>query len=644
LSEINLSGAGCHQQVSAPKQRRLLLVLLALVVVRGLLYVAIFPPWQHYDEPAHFEYVRLIVERGRLPRPGDYDPEMQREIAGSMKAAGFYRHLQNPTFSFWSDRPLNLGYTELEHPPLYYALLTLTQPLADHQGVETQLYLARLGSIALNLVVVAAAFALLTEILPGRRWLPLVVATFIALLPPFTDLMSGVNNDVGAAAVATLLLWASVRLIRRGPSLSRIGAVLLLAGACFATKNTSSLVAVVVLPILGLAHVPPLWRRWLLAGGALLGLAGLPVIFAWGGNAAHWHGYDLPTAANRTEVDTQWGRSALILSLGDAQHPTTVVQELDLQAGQALRGHAVTFGAWLRAAEGSDGPAILEVRDGTANYGREVQVTTEWQFQAVTATIGLDASGVATCVSLPYAAGAQREVYVDGAVLADGHMPVALPPQYETGQATTGLWNGQQFTNLLKNGSAEAVWPGLRPWIAHLRLYRRPVAQILHSVWDWPRTRIIYGFQLLVLFQSFWGRFSWSQLMLPETYFYPLMLLTAVGFIGAVIGFVRRARSAGGFESWRRWAWMVLGLTLLASWGATLFRVHPVFLVVRRLYFPMARYATVAIAPTAAFLCLGLAEIVPRRWRREAAVAGLLGMVVWEAIAMWTLILPYYYG
>jgi hypothetical protein len=52
----------------------------------------------------------------------------------------------------------------------------------------------------------------------------------------------------------------------------------------------------------------------------------------------------------------------------------------------------------------------------------------------------------------------------------------------------------------------------------------------------------------------------------------------------------------------------------------------------------------VAIAPTAALLCLGLAESVPHRWLREAVLIGLLGMVIWEVIALWTLILPYHYG
>lgn len=37
------------------------------------------PPWQHYDEPAHFEYAWLIVtRRGGLPLRGEFDQPLRR--------------------------------------------------------------------------------------------------------------------------------------------------------------------------------------------------------------------------------------------------------------------------------------------------------------------------------------------------------------------------------------------------------------------------------------------------------------------------------------------------------------------------------------------------------------------------------------
>ncbi|HEY80691.1 MAG TPA: hypothetical protein G4O05_06380, partial [Caldilineae bacterium] len=51
-------------------------LILLLALLNGLLYLFLVPPWQHYDEPGHFEYAWLIADRGRLPQAGDYDPAM----------------------------------------------------------------------------------------------------------------------------------------------------------------------------------------------------------------------------------------------------------------------------------------------------------------------------------------------------------------------------------------------------------------------------------------------------------------------------------------------------------------------------------------------------------------------------------------
>ncbi|MEJ2211239.1 MAG: hypothetical protein P8129_19665, partial [Anaerolineae bacterium] len=85
-------------------RHRLLLALLILASLYGLLYLAIMPPWQHYDEPTHFEYVRLLAERKTLPQADDYDLAMRREIAASMQAHNFWSG-SPPALSLWSDTP-----------------------------------------------------------------------------------------------------------------------------------------------------------------------------------------------------------------------------------------------------------------------------------------------------------------------------------------------------------------------------------------------------------------------------------------------------------------------------------------------------------------------------------------------------------
>jgi hypothetical protein len=631
------------KQEPSPSQRRLLLLLLGFTFLRGLVYLAVFPPWQHYDEPTHLEYVRLIAERGKLPKAGDYDLAMRQEIAASMQAFGFWKGKQTPVIQFWSDQPPEIGTSELQHPPLYYALQATPQLLVAHQDVETQLYLARLDSVLLNLVVVASAYGLLSELLPRRQWLPLAVATFVALLPPFTDLMSAVNNDAGAVACVSLLLWAAVRLARHGPSPRRIATTLLLAGACAATKSTAGAVAVAALLTLGVGYIPSIWRRWALAGLIVFICVLLAASFTWGTHAAHWVSDLQPTLPNRTTEHAFLGRSAFVLGGGGSRYPQTIFQELGQTEGRNLQGHTVTFGAWIKAPEGAEGTVSLRLDDRAAGAWHRVQATTDWQFQAFTTTLRIDLRGLAAYAFLPNRDDAAQEVYIDGLILVDGAMPVKQAPQFETANATAARWGTQRVANLLKNGSAESVWPGLRPWIGDRQMYRESMSSIFYSAWDVSRTAWVYPPELWWLLQSFWGRFGWNHLGLPSTYFYLTGLVTVAGIVGSGIALARRLRVGREIEPWQWRSWGMMMVILVVAWGAAILRIHPVY-ITRFVYWPVARYAAVAIVPGATVICWGLAAIVPRRWLKGAAWLGLLGLMAMESIAWWTVILPYYYG
>ena len=638
-------GAGGHREDlgSAKWRRRFLVLILAIGLVRGLLYLAIFPPWQHYDEPTHFEYVRLIAERGRLPREGDLDLGMRRQIAASMLANGFWKGMQAPALDLSSETPPSIGVSELYHPPLYYALLALPQRLVAHQGVETQLYVARFGSVLLSLLVLVSAYGVVSEAFPQRRWLPLAVAAAIALLPAFTDLMSAVNNDAGAAAAASATLWACVRLARRGPTLGRALVTLCLAGLCLLTKNTAGIVAVAAVLALGLSYVPRAWRQWVASGLALFLLVGAAAGVSLRGHAAHWMSENPPSAPNRVAAQSPLGSSTLILSQ-DGRFPRTVLQELPRAEGLRLRGRTVTFGAWVRAPEGRGGFVVLTLNTRQTEGWLRVQATPDWKFHAMTVTVRTDAPGVSLAALLPQREGAAQEVLLDGLVLVEGDLATrGQAPQFESAQATSAQWGDRRVTNLLRNGSAEESRPGLRGWIGNRTLFREPIARVFASLWDGPRTGWVYLPELLVLFRSFWGGFGWNHLALPTPYFYPLGIVTALACAGCGLATIRRWRAGRAVEPWQGRAWGVLAAAWLAGWGQTLLRIHPVLLT-GHLSWPVARYAVSAIVPTVILLCLGLAASVPRRWRRAAAWAGLLCLLALDAVAMWAVILPYYYG
>jgi len=387
----------------------------------------------------------------------------------------------------------------------------------------------------------------------------------------------------------------------------------------------------------------PRLRRWFWLWLALLALALLVAAFTWGGHAASWQGREQPSAPNRLATDTLLGRSALVLSTGDQRYPRMLFQELAPQVGQRLQGQIVTLGAWLRVAEGPAGPVVLGLADGSAFQWQQVQAVDDWQFHTFTATMASDAPSVTVHVRLPVSEDAVQVVLLDGFVLAEGDISTSLPPRFNTPKANSGSWAGKPFDNLLRNGSAERAWPGLRAWIGNVTLFRYPVTYVFHSLWDWDRTGWVYGPDLLMLVQSFWGRFGWNHLALPELCTIPLLLLTLAGIAGAVLRLLRWLRKGRDREPWQAHALAILGAALLVGWGAAALRIHPVFATTGVLW-PVARYAVAVIVPTATLLCVGWAELVPRHWVREAAWAGLLWLIAMDALGLWAVILPYYYG
>ena len=74
--------------------KRVILYILFLGIINGLIFVFLVPPWQHYDEPGHFEYAWLIANHNKLPEAGDYDQEMRIEVAASMIEHGFFDKLK----------------------------------------------------------------------------------------------------------------------------------------------------------------------------------------------------------------------------------------------------------------------------------------------------------------------------------------------------------------------------------------------------------------------------------------------------------------------------------------------------------------------------------------------------------------------
>ena len=219
-------------------------LILVLYMALAYGYATRTPAWQVPDEPAHYNYIRQIVETGELPviEKGDWDSVYLDELKGS----GF-----DPAVTQNIDR---VQYED-HQPPLYYLLQSVIYRLSDGD-LETM----RIFSAVMGAGVIICAWATLRRLFLDHEWIGLTAAAFIAFIPQRLAIMGGVSNDSLAETIAALvLLMVTIYLIPKSPdekpSNQMALSMGLLVGLAFLTKTTVYYVAVVA----GLAII---WRCW----------------------------------------------------------------------------------------------------------------------------------------------------------------------------------------------------------------------------------------------------------------------------------------------------------------------------------------------------------------------------------------------
>lgn len=266
-----------RRRVLSQPMGAILAVILVAYLIIGTLFAVYTPAWQVPDEPAHYNYVRALVEERRLPvlQMGDYPHDYLEQI----KARGF-----PPDMSIASIR------YEFHQPPLYYLLAAPV--FAVTRGALLPL---RLFSLLLGAGVILLAYAAVKALFPDRPPLALATAAFVAFLPQHVAMMAGVENDSLAELILAAVLWQLLLFVHdQGKNQSRRRAAILgiLIGLGLLTKTTDYLALPLVALALGLR-----WRQdrtdarrlaFLIFGLALL--IGLPW---WMRDQAVYGGLDL---------------------------------------------------------------------------------------------------------------------------------------------------------------------------------------------------------------------------------------------------------------------------------------------------------------------------------------------------------------
>jgi 4-amino-4-deoxy-L-arabinose transferase-like glycosyltransferase len=254
---------------------RVAIAVFLVALLNGLAWSLLTPPFQVPDEPSHFAYAQQLAETGhRAGRPGR--PESSSEQTEAMTAMGTFgiigRPLVRPPATHAAsdranqaisraanDAPRDNGgglSTASSQPALYYALEAVPYTAFTWASLPERLGAMRVLSALMFAVSAALCGLLAAELLPGRRWVPVVAGLAIALSPYTAFVASGVNPDALLLLMGTALLFVVVRALRRGLTRARAIALGLLVGLGVLTKLTF----LAFLPGAVLALAVLLWR------------------------------------------------------------------------------------------------------------------------------------------------------------------------------------------------------------------------------------------------------------------------------------------------------------------------------------------------------------------------------------------------
>jgi 4-amino-4-deoxy-L-arabinose transferase-like glycosyltransferase len=287
------------RRLAPPKS---LAALLAIVVVVGLCWALLVPPWQSPDELAHFAYAQSVAESFTLPgvkgRAGQSSDETFADNAVGASRGAFWPEAVPPD---WSRAPY-AAYLAREHgadppsksdgsgpssaaqnPPLYYAFADLGY-LIDHGGTTFgRLYAMRISGVLLLALTTVGAWLLAGEIFGLRRLPQLACAAVAGLLPMDTFMSTNVSPDALLITTWTFALWLGARVINLRAQRRDALALCAVTAAAILTKATSYALVVPVLLALfvGWRRCPASERGDALKRIAPAGLVLLAPVLAW---------------------------------------------------------------------------------------------------------------------------------------------------------------------------------------------------------------------------------------------------------------------------------------------------------------------------------------------------------------------------
>lgn len=229
-----------------------LALLVSLTLLRGLLYLSLFPPFFGPDEAAHFEAIRLIGQERKWPTQEVYQttpmhPQMDTvfEQFRLWQLVGLYsptRNLGVRDNLFIHYYPPQIAGNEVSadaYLMLYHLGVAPVAALLAPLPLTAQVYLLRLVSVLLAAGVVAAAWRTFRLVFPDRPVIALSACAFILFWPMHTHVTASINSDTLAELVASLFMLVGSQTMLTGPTRRRLVLLVALAGLGLLIKPTA---------------------------------------------------------------------------------------------------------------------------------------------------------------------------------------------------------------------------------------------------------------------------------------------------------------------------------------------------------------------------------------------------------------------
>jgi hypothetical protein len=623
-------------------------VILGIGFINGLFYLFVLPPWQHYDEPGHFEYAWLIANRLKLPQQGDFDQNMRLAVGKSLLDSRFFQ-IQNYPIPNLTDpsKPIWIGAEQLGDPPLYYMVAAVPLFILRGAPINIQLYGGRFVSFFFFLVVIVASFIFARELTPQRHPLRWALPLFLVLLPAFAEFMTAMNNFTAAIALFSVWLVLSIKLLKHGFSLKISLFLTAVTAACYLTEK-AVWIALIFFPIVILLSLLP--KRFKIFGWIFILLvsivSGLFVINL--GDAAFWlraNNQTLPPKISvKNENNFQYALQGQVYpdNAWEMSYPSNnpgFFQIVPLSIGDGLKGKTITVGAWIWADQ--------TIRGYGPGINSLLQFQDRWYgFKPI--TIGPTPIFVASVIEVPENQerlqiwlrttspdDKNAQIYFSEVVLAVGEMPAQLPPDFLKGDGSGGKWGDKTFTNLVRNPTFQQSWPFIKPAVFTIitskipGLYSMQISSIISLFLDRQGTLWYIRDTSARIFRTFWLSFAWGIQMagsklLPRPYLI-LLIFSLLGIAGSLITIPRIAREN------RHELILLFVITMSIIIIGYMYGVYTMGGALRyRAYLPVARYIFPAILPIAALLVLGWQGLfsLGKRYLKLPRISGIILFIV----------------